>query len=134
MTYILTNNKVQFKKGTKPTQIREAQRLVRDTYKIMCQEEAPRSAPLAQAYVIGKFDKGQLAAIEEAAPMYKSAIMSAARAYARMGSDLLRLPMYSMDVAVPLSDLSKIKDLPEEIVTKAREAGVTELLFMAREI
>lgn len=131
MTYTRQGNKITYKKGRKPAAIKSAQRDVRDIYEYLCNQSAPRSPALAQAIYLSQFSSEQRSTLATTAPTFTVSVYSASRAYSRLGTDLLKFQMYSMDLTVPVEDLTKF--LPPEQVEELKATGLAEFVFQARE-
>lgn len=117
-----------FRKGTKPRQVKDAQREVREFYLTICDEAkgAPRSATIAKLELMSVLGEKRISMIEKYAPQVMHSIESAARAYAKMGNSLAKLTMYNMDLYVPALDIKHYgvvaPTIPcDEVVFQARE-------------
>lgn len=134
MTYSLQNNQVIFKKGYKPIALKDAQRVVCETYMIMAKARSPRVPSVAQAIFLKDMIGDLLPTLLSTTPWYLNAVSAASRAYAATNGTLFGKKLYSMNLTFPVSDLDQLKGLPAELVTALRESSLSEVTFMAREL
>lgn len=130
----IKGNQITFQRYNKPSAIKDAQREVREAYLILCNQELSRSTPLAKAFLIDTYSKGDLARLSLISPTIIHSLSSAAKAYSTIGNSLQDKRMYHMNVTIPSSALRALPDVPPELISEAESRGLAELIFVAREL
>lgn len=119
-----------YRRGTKPSSIKNAQREVREFYQTLCTnlKGLPRGVGVAKSELINLIGKEVVETSLTYAPTMMHSIDSAVEAYVKMGSSLMSVTMYSMDLHVPVSALHLYPGVQEPKVK------TDTVIFQAKEL